>query len=178
MASKSMSSPSSSSSIPTRSWRHDVFLSFRGEDTRHNFVDHLYNALVQKGIHVFKDDKMLPLGKSISLELLQAIEDSKIAVVILSENYANSSWCLDELVKIMECQDSVGRKVLPVFYHVDPSDVQGQKREYAKAFEQHEEKFKGMKDKVNKWREALTSTANLSGWHISTDNGLVFISVH
>ncbi|XP_076952825.1 TMV resistance protein N-like [Bidens hawaiensis] len=172
MASKSMSPPSSSSSIPTRSWRHDVFLSFRGEDTRHNIVDHLYHALVQKGIHVFKDDKMLPLGKSISPELLRAIEDSKIAVVILSQNYANSSWCLDELAKIMECQDKMGQKVLPVFYHVDPSDVKGQKREYAKAFEQHEEKFKGMKDRVNKWREALTSTANLSGCrHISADNG-------
>jgi hypothetical protein len=33
-----------------------VFLSFRGEDTRKNFTDHLYTALVQAGIHTFRDD--------------------------------------------------------------------------------------------------------------------------
>ncbi|KAI3776438.1 hypothetical protein L1987_46220 [Smallanthus sonchifolius] len=169
MASKSMSS--SSSSIPTKSWRYDVFLSFRGEDTRNNFVDHLYNALVQKGIHVFKDDKMLPLGKQISPELLQAIEESRFAVVILSKRYADSSWCLDELAKIMECQDQMGQKVLPVFYHVDPSDVRGQKRDFATASEQHEERFKRVMDRVNNWRKALTTTANISGWHISADSG-------
>ncbi|KAI3725422.1 hypothetical protein L1987_65210 [Smallanthus sonchifolius] len=170
MASKSMSS--SSFSIPTKSWRYDVFLSFRGEDTRHNFVDHLYNALDQKRIHVFKDDKELSLGKQISPELLQAIEESRFAVVILSKRYADSSWCLDELAKIMECQDQMGQKVLPVFYHVDPSDVRGQKRDFATAFEQHE--FKGEMDKVNNWRKALTTTANLPvSWHISADSGLV-----
>ncbi|KAJ9542577.1 hypothetical protein OSB04_029083 [Centaurea solstitialis] len=82
----------------------------RGEDTRNNFVDHLHTSLVQKGIRVFKDDEMLRRGKRSSSELLKAIEESRFAVVVFSENYTISSWCLDELAKIMDCQDRMGQK--------------------------------------------------------------------
>lgn len=91
--------PCTSSSVPKRAWTHDVFLSFRGEDTRNSFIDHLYKTLVQKGIQTFKDDEALYRGKSISPALLKAIEDSRFAVVVFSKNYASSSWCLDELAK-------------------------------------------------------------------------------
>ena len=96
-------------------------------------------------------------------------------MVVFSENYANFCWCVDELAKIMECQDRMGQKVLPVFYNMDPSNVRGQKRDFATAFQQHELKFREEVDKVNKWREALVAAANLSGWHISPLNGLVFL---
>ncbi|XP_024959110.1 TMV resistance protein N-like isoform X5 [Cynara cardunculus var. scolymus] len=162
---------SSSSSVRSGGWTYDVFISFRGEDTRNNFVDHLHTSLVQKGIRVFKDGDMLRRGKPISSELLKAIEESRFAVVVFSENYAYSCWCLDELAKTMECQDRMGQKVLPVFYHVDPSDVRGLKRDFATAFKQHELKFSEEMDKVNKWRKALAAVANLSGWHISPVNG-------
>lgn len=168
---------SSSSSVPSRGWTYNVFLSFRGEDTRNNFVDHLFAALDQKGISTFKDDKMLGGGKEISPELFKAIEESRIAVVVLSKNYANSTWCLEELTKIMECWDQMGLKVIPVFYHVDPSDVRKQKRSFAYAFLEHEVKFKGEKDKVNIWKKALTRVTNLSGHHISADYGLVFLDL-
>ena len=94
-------SPSSSSSS-THMWKYDVFLSFRGEDTRNNFTDHLYAALNQKGIYTFRDDQKLERGKLITPVLLKAIEDSLFAIVVLSKNYASSTWCLDELAKIME----------------------------------------------------------------------------
>ena len=94
-------SPSSSSSS-THMWKYDVFLSFRGEDTRNNFTDHLYAALNQKGICTFRDDEKLERGKLITPVLLKAIEDSLFAIVVLSKNYASSTWCLDELAKIME----------------------------------------------------------------------------
>ncbi|KAK9062771.1 hypothetical protein SSX86_019961 [Deinandra increscens subsp. villosa] len=164
-------SKASSSSKPTGGWTYDVFLSFRGDDTRNNFVDHLYGALVQKGIHTFKDDEMIHIGESISLELKRAIEESRFAVVVFSKNYANSSWCLDELADIMKRRDQGGLKVLPVFYHVDPSNVRKQKGDYATAFQKHEENFKGEKNEVNKWRGALAGAANLSGYPISDASG-------
>ena len=78
-------------------------MSFRGEDTRLGFKSHLYNALVKKDIHTFIDDK-LPRGEQISDELLKTIESSMISIIVFSKNYASSSWCLDELVKILECK--------------------------------------------------------------------------
>lgn len=107
--------PSSSSHTPSR-WKYDVFLNFRGEDTRKHFVDHLYAALFQKRISTFKDDVQLERGKEISSELLRAIEESRFAIVVFSRNYAASAWCLDELVKILECKNKRGQTVLPVSY--------------------------------------------------------------
>ena len=100
-------SPSSSSSS-THQWKYHVFLSFRGEDTRNNFIDHLYAALNQKGVYTFRDDEKLERGEPISLLLLKAIKDSLFAIVVLSKNYASSTWCLDELVKIMDCKKNMG----------------------------------------------------------------------
>ena len=89
-------SPSfSSSSI--HMWKYGVFLSFRGENTRYNFTDHLYATLNQKGVYTFRDNEKLKRGKRISPVLLKAIEESLFAIVVLSKNYASSTWCLDNL---------------------------------------------------------------------------------
>ena len=84
-------SSSSSFSSSTPQWKYDVFLSFRSEDTRNGFTDHLYATLKQKGIVTFRDEEKLGRGESISPELLKAIEESKFAIVILSRNYASST---------------------------------------------------------------------------------------
>ncbi|KAK9181035.1 hypothetical protein WN944_024172 [Citrus x changshan-huyou] len=84
--------------------KHDVFLSFRGKDVRHNFVSHLNAALCREKIETFIDDK-LNRGNEISPSLSSAIEGSKISIVIFSEGYASSRWCLNELVKILESKN-------------------------------------------------------------------------
>ncbi|XP_024989844.1 TMV resistance protein N-like [Cynara cardunculus var. scolymus] len=148
------------SSSSAQSWNHDVFLSFRGTDTRKTFVDHLYSALVQQGIYTYKDDETLARGEAIGPSLLKAIEESRIAVIVFSENYADSSWCLDELVYIMKCKDERGQIVMPIFYHLDPSEVRKQKVKYGEALAKHELENKN----VVSWRKALTDVGNLSGW--------------
>ncbi|KAL4592587.1 hypothetical protein LXL04_005587 [Taraxacum kok-saghyz] len=107
-------------------------------DTRKTFVDHLYKALDQNGIHTYKDDVTLRRGESISPSLLKAIEESQIAVIIFSKNYANSTWCLDELTHIMECRDKRKQVVMPIFYDVEPWEVRKQKRTYKEAFDKYE----------------------------------------
>jgi hypothetical protein len=69
---------SSSSSSITRPWPYDVFLSFRGRDTRDNFTAHLYNALRKKGIYSYMDDKLRG-GEEISPALFKAIRESRTA---------------------------------------------------------------------------------------------------
>ncbi|XP_010665420.1 disease resistance protein RPV1 [Vitis vinifera] len=162
MASSStiLSVPSSSS--PHR-WKYDVFLSFRGEDTRQSFTAHLHSALSQKGINTFKDS-LLPRGEKISPALLQAIEESRFSIIVLSENYASSSWCLEELTKILECVEEGGHTALPVFHNVDPSNVRKQEGSFAKAFAKHEQVYKDKMEQVVKWRDALTEAATIAGW--------------
>uniref|UniRef100_A0A2N9FV84 TIR domain-containing protein n=1 Tax=Fagus sylvatica TaxID=28930 RepID=A0A2N9FV84_FAGSY len=165
----SSSFPSSSS---TARWKYDVFLSFRGEDTRKTFTDLIYDALRQKGINTFKDDKDLEKGETISQELSKAIEESRSAIVILSKNYASSTWCLDELTKIIHCKEEMGMRVLPVFYDVEPSHVRKQLGTFAQAFIEHEERFKENIEKVEKWRAALSHVGNLAGWTVMNRNGV------
>ncbi|KAJ6861175.1 TMV resistance protein N isoform X2 [Populus alba x Populus x berolinensis] len=116
------SSSSSSSSYPPPLYMYDVFLSFRGKDTRNNFTSHLYSNLKQRGIDVYMDDRELERGKPIEPALWKAIEESRFSVIIFSGDYASSPWCLDELVKIVQCMKEMGQTVLPVFYDVDPSE--------------------------------------------------------
>ncbi|XP_050266324.1 disease resistance protein RPV1-like [Quercus robur] len=161
----SSSSPSSSSSNQT--WSYDVFVSFRGKDTRYKFTDHLFAALDRSGIHSFDDNRKLERGKDIWTELEKAIQKSRIAVIVFSENYADSEWCLRELAKIMECKQNLQQIVLPVFYEVSPSHIQSQKGSLEKAFVSHEGCFEV--DEVKRWRDALTEAANLSGWDSKDD---------
>ncbi|XP_030968544.1 TMV resistance protein N-like isoform X3 [Quercus lobata] len=165
--------PSSSSSKPR--WKYEVFLSFKGEDTRRSFTDHLYDALKKKGILTFRDDEKLERGKSISEELLKAIEESRFAIIIFSENYASSRWCLDELVHIIRCKKEIGLEVVLVFYHVNPSDVRHQGGTFAQAFDKHKECFKESIEKVETWRAALREVANLSGWDLQDRHESEFI---
>ncbi|KAF3616831.1 putative TMV resistance protein N-like [Capsicum annuum] len=65
---------SSTSSSQTK-WSYDVFLSFRGEDTRNNFSGHLYTRLCHVGVKTFIDDEKLRKGDVISTKLEKAIEE-------------------------------------------------------------------------------------------------------
>ena len=151
----------SSSSFTHQPENFDVFLSFRGEDTRHGFVSHLYEALCLRGIHTFIDDK-LQRGAKISAQLFKTIENSKMSIIVFSENYASSTWCLEELAKIFECKKN-GQLMIPVFYKVDPSEIRKQKGNFGKALAEHEKNIDNKK--VQKWRDALREVANISGWH-------------
>ncbi|TQD84000.1 hypothetical protein C1H46_030450 [Malus baccata] len=155
--------------IPPHREKYDVFISFRGEDTRLGITSHLHAALLQKKIETYIDYR-LQRGEEIRPALLEAIEKSTISVIIFSQNYS-STWCLDEIVHILKCKERYGQMVIPVFYNINPSDVRKQHGTYADAFAQLEKRFKDNIDKVHKWRDALTTVANISGFDYSNKSG-------
>ena len=167
MGTESASSTSlSSSSTSGCNYEYEVFLSFKGTETRKTFTDHLYTALKKKGIYTFRDDERLERGTFINEELSKAIKESRFAIVIISNDYASSSWCLTELAEIVECMEMKKLTILPVFHYVDPSDVRNQRGTFAEAFAKHEERLKETIADVEKWRVALTKVANIAGWDL------------
>ncbi|KAJ0540699.1 TMV resistance protein N [Helianthus annuus] len=188
---------SNSASSVQKSFKYDVFLSFRAEDTRKTFVDHLYLALVNKGIVTYKDDETIKKGERISEQLIRSIEDSRFYIIVFSKNYASSSWCLNELVEIMKCQNTTEHTAYPIFYDVEPTEVRHQSGAFGEAFAKlvaKHEKGSGMfsflklftrkrkrtseevdldkEEDVGRWRYALTEAAGLAGMELkNTFNG-------
>jgi len=159
---------SSFGSKPIEEWKASlakwqIFLSFRGEDTRQSFTGFLYDALCREGFKTFMDDEELKGGDEISSSLIKAIEASRISIVVFSENFADSPWCLDELVTILKCKKMLNQKVLPIFYKIEPSDVRHQKNSYKRAMAKHKKEFGNDSEKVKEWRSALSEVANLKG---------------
>ncbi|XP_023644300.1 disease resistance protein TAO1 [Capsella rubella] len=156
-----LSSSTSPSSSLSCNWTHHVFASFRGEDIRRNFLSHIQKEFKRKGITHFIDNG-IRRGESIGPELIKAIRGSKIAVVLLSRNYASSKWCLDELVEIMECKQKYGLTVFVIFYEVDPSHVKKLTGEFGDVFEKT---CKGRtKEDIRRWREAFKEVATIAGY--------------
>ncbi|XP_018723991.2 disease resistance protein RPV1 [Eucalyptus grandis] len=144
---------------------YDVFLSFRGSDTRKEFTDHLYNRLVNTGtvpIFVFKDDKSIPIGEDFSSQILGAISRSKISIPIISENYATSKWCLRELIHMMDCKNSGSHIVLPIFYKVKPADVRHLKGNFGDAFRSSQKYFD--EKVIQEGPQALKEVSDLQVW--------------
>lgn len=158
------------SSSFTSPQKFDVFLSFRGKDTRRTLISFLYKELIRMGLRTFKDDTELEIGRRFSQDISLAIEGSKVAIVVVSVDYPASGWCLDELVKIMDVERKGSLIVIPIFYDVEPSHLRRQIRKVAKQFRRHEEREDH--ETVVSWRQALVNLAAISGqcsrdWYFS-----------
>ncbi|XP_052113381.1 disease resistance protein TAO1 isoform X1 [Arachis duranensis] len=114
-----------------------------------------------------QDENRLARGENLSISLLKAIGESKTSIIILSPNYAFSRWCLQELEDIMICCRNKTQKVLPVFYHIDPSEVRNQTGKFGQAFDnlmkRYPDKIKG---KEQSWRKALREVGCIAGFVI------------
>ncbi|XP_043725450.1 disease resistance protein RPV1-like [Telopea speciosissima] len=142
--------------LPSLVFRWDMFLSF-GKDTRDNFTRRLYEELLRNNVRTFLDDEGLKGGDELAPGLSAAIDESAAYVAVISENYA-CSRCLEELAQILERK----RRLLPVFYNVDPSNVRRQEGPFENPFRYLETRH-GV-DKVQRWRKALEKSGGKKGW--------------
>ncbi|VYS49914.1 unnamed protein product [Arabidopsis thaliana] len=152
-----MASPSSFSS---QNYKFNVFASFHGPDVRKTLLSHIRVQFNRNGITMFDDQKIVR-SATIGPSLVEAIKESRISIVILSKKYASSSWCLDELVEILECKKAMGQIVMTIFYGVDPSDVRKQIGEFGIAFD--ETCARKTEEERQKWSKALNEVSNIAG---------------
>ncbi|KAK3428266.1 hypothetical protein EUGRSUZ_F04314 [Eucalyptus grandis] len=146
---------------------YEVYLSFRGPDTRAGFADFLYTYLTDAGVRAYRDDEERRIGEEISLEQLVAVEQSKIFIPIFSKGYASSIWCLRELTQMVEYRKREGRKIYPIFYDVSPYEVRylmGGYDEAFRSFRSHERKNRYDNKTIREWEDALQEVGSLDGW--------------
>ncbi|WOG86902.1 hypothetical protein DCAR_0206121 [Daucus carota subsp. sativus] len=139
-----------------------VFLSFRGE-TRNKFTCFLYEALKAEGFTAFMDRTAIRVGDEVDSTIKEGIRNSMSAIIIFSQNYAYSTWCLDELVLILERKKNSRYFIIPIFYEVEIRDIKHQLGNYGLALEKHRARHN---DKVDKWKEALAEVGNILGQHV------------
>ncbi|XP_056161918.1 disease resistance protein L6-like [Syzygium oleosum] len=147
---------------------YQVFLSFRGPDTRYGFTDCLYHNLTDAGICVFRDDEELHAGERIDEALQGAIDNARIYIPIFSRTYASSKWCLRELAQIVEntSKSNGNKEILPIFFKVKPKDVKLKTQLYKNAISKLECEEQLSTEQVDTWREALKEVAAMKGWEV------------
>ncbi|KAH9294300.1 hypothetical protein KI387_040493 [Taxus chinensis] len=95
------------------------------------------------------------------------MRSAELHIAIFSEKYAESPWCLAELLFMLK----TGTPIVPVFYYVDPADlrwVDKGKGGYAPSFLEHEEKGRYTPEMLQEWKTALYEASFYRG-HIITN---------
>jgi len=142
-------------------------------------ASHLYRYLFSHRITAFLDREVLRVGETLTSQIQEAIQNASVHIAIFSERYAESSWCLKELVLMLE----TGKPIIPVFYHVRPADLrwtQDGNYKYTQALrdlemkktvdsETHEEKPRYQSTTIQNWRDALSSVAGICGLDLEAE---------
>lgn len=153
---------------------YDVFISHRGPDVKETLAKQLYHLLKAGGCKAFLDREEIEGGDSITSAIHNAICYSRVQIAIFSIGYAESSWCLDELVLMLQQTDAL---FILVFFDVQPWELRhihnkknkkrGKKEsQYAAAFYEYRSKGRNL-DKLEEWQQALASAADISGYELS-----------
>ncbi|XP_056161917.1 disease resistance protein L6-like [Syzygium oleosum] len=153
-------------------YEYQVFLNFRGPDTRKGFTGCLYHSLIDTGICVFRDSEKLHVGERIDGALQRAIDKSRIYIPIFSRNYASSQWCLRELAQIVEStfKSNGNKEILPIFFDVEPDVVKMKTPLYGNAILNLERKKPLSTEEIESWRKALKEVAAIKGWEVEKYN--------
>ncbi|XP_039169696.1 disease resistance protein RUN1 [Eucalyptus grandis] len=139
--------------------RYQVFLSFRGPETRENLAQYLYDQLRRFGVEAFLDREEIRDGDCISRKIEEAIERSDVCVPIFSQDFASSAACLMEVAHMVKS----GKKILPIFFFVKPCDVRYRRGTYRESFKIHRAKKYHSELIIREWEYALEKIAGFKG---------------
>ena len=150
-----------------------MFLSHRGPDTKARFVGFLNEDLKRKGLQPYLDCKSIRHGEDCWKSIEDAINNTSIAVVVFSESYAESEWCLKELHVMLKARSC---EILPIFYNVKAKEVRDPERgKLSKGFEKLKKKFDSKV--IEDWKADLKEASDIRGWEHSDTSTRYFISI-
>ena len=104
---------------------YDIFINHRGPDSKKTLATHMYDRLSKHDLRVFLDQRELQEGDPFPSQIEGAIRTASVHIAIFSPRYAESIWCLKELVLMLESN----KTIIPVFYGVQPSELRWTQRE-------------------------------------------------
>ncbi|GLJ27777.1 hypothetical protein SUGI_0545140 [Cryptomeria japonica] len=145
---------------------YDVLINHRGPDTKKTLASLIYRELSEHGLRVFLDERELEVGDPFPPAIQSAIRGASVHIAIFSKTYAESVWCLDELLWMF---DSHGN-IIPIFYDIQPWELRHVgKGAYAGAFQDHRDKGRITIEQVDRWITALNKVADISGVVFETE---------
>ena len=159
--------------LPQHEIKYDIFINHRGPDTKLKFVTHLQEALTEKQFTPFVD-KSVEEGRHAFDEIKSAIQDTRVHLAIFSPGYAESEYCLDELVLMLECSKKNPSAVtlLPIFYDVEPQDLRRSDlagNPFREAFQKHKGRYSDAR--TSGWKDALHDAADVKGFELIKFSG-------
>lgn len=146
--------------------KYDVFINHRGPDVKKTFVAHLNDAFCKAGFHPFLDAKSIGQGRHVFNSIDEALRGACVHVAVFSKRYAESKYCLQELLDMLQSN----QVILPVFYDVEPQHLrQIESGPFAKGFQKH--RRRGRHKEIKKWEHALRTLADYRGFRKDEVNG-------
>lgn len=144
---------------------YQVFLNHRGPDSKNNLASLIHGELTNRyGLSVFLDKKEIRTGDQNINAIEAAIQRASVHITIFSESYAQSKWCLDELCMILKSVHNSNKKIIPVFWDVEPSHLRHiENGAYNAAFEKHQSEGRVPTAQIEEWKKALKNASFLSG---------------
>ncbi|KAH9303673.1 hypothetical protein KI387_008077 [Taxus chinensis] len=145
-----------------------VFINHRGPDVKNTLASLIHRELNKFGLRVFLDKQELQTGYLLTPAITEAITSASVHIAIFSPRYAESAWCLNELLCMLDCH---GAKIIPIFYDIRPSHLRHiDNGPYAAAFRKHRENGRVEISVVEKWVNALDKVAEISGLEVRKDD--------
>ena len=78
----------------------EIFINHRGPDVKKTWASHLYRHLFLDGLRPFLDRDELEEGLQFSSQMINIIQNASVHVAIFSPAYADSPWCLHDLILV------------------------------------------------------------------------------
>ena len=102
---------------------YDVFISHANSD-KARYVENLVDAIKKLGISIFYDKNVLSWGDNWKKKIIDGVEKSEFAIIVISDNYFGREWTEKELYGFLNRQTVSGQKIiLPLLLDVDINDL-------------------------------------------------------